>query len=107
MKKKMRRIGLSIFAATATLMSYASAGNLSGSAIVTGTKSLLSDASTVMVVLCPIAGALAAGYCLVRKSMSDENDGKMWTKRMTVAIGCGVGGLLISGVIAMISGYYQ
>ena len=38
--------------------------------------------------------------------MSDEQDGKMWNKRMFVAIICGVGGALVSGVISTIASYY-
>ena len=38
--------------------------------------------------------------------MSDEQDGKMWTKRMVVAIICGAGGALVSGIISTIASYY-
>ena len=38
--------------------------------------------------------------------MADEQDGKMWQRRITNAIIWGVGGGLIAGIIALVSSYY-
>ena len=38
--------------------------------------------------------------------MSDEQDGKLWEKRIKVAILCGVGGCLTSGAISVLSSYF-
>jgi len=84
----------------------ASAGGLADSTLGTGIKQLLNDASSLLIVLCPIAGAVAAGYFAIRRSMSDEQDGKLWEKRIKVAILCGVGGCLTSGAISVLSSYF-
>ena len=82
------------------------ADNISNSTVGTGLKNLLNDLSTYVVVLSPIVGALAAAYFVTRRSMSDEQDGKMWEKRIKTAIICGVGGALVGGIIKLISSYF-
>lgn len=88
------------------LQTKAAAAGLTESNIYTGLSNLLQDLTTVLTVLSPIVGGAAAIYCLVRRSMADEQDGKMWTKRLTTAIICGVSGMLVSGIIALLSGYF-
>lgn len=70
-----------------------------------GLVNLLNDLMTVAMILCPIVGGLAAIFCLIRRSMADEQDGKMWTKRIVTAIICGVAGSLVTGIIALITSY--
>lgn len=82
-------------------------GSLAGSSIVTGITKLVNDLSTVLMVLCPTVGGAAAVYFTIRRSMADEQDGKMWSKRITTAIICGVAGLLVSGLITLLSGYFS
>lgn len=84
----------------------AAASSWSESKFATGTKNLISDMSLYLVVLCPIVGGAFAVYYLIRRSMADETDGKMWTKRIITAIICGVLGALVSGIISMVAGYY-
>lgn len=80
--------------------------NFANSDIATGTANLLSDVSSWLVGIGLTVGTLAAVYCLIRKSMADEVDGKMWNKRLVTAIICAVAVALVGGIIALISSYY-
>lgn len=84
----------------------ARADNLSDSTVGAGVKNLLGDASTYIMIIGPSVGALAAAYFLVRRSMADEQDGKMWSRRVWIAVICGVAVLLVGGIIALISSYF-
>lgn len=84
----------------------ASAGGLADSTIGVGIKNLLNDTFTLLIILCPIAGAVAAAYFFIRRGMSDEQDGKLWEKRIKVAILCGAGGTLVSAIIATLTSYF-
>ncbi len=88
------------------LATAAYADNISSSQIGTGLKNLLNDLSTYIVVTSPIVGTLAAAYFVTRRSMADEQDGKMWEKRAKTAIVCGVAGALVGGIIKLISSYF-
>lgn len=103
-KKDMSALWTSVLA-PALLTVQASAG-IADSEIGTGLKTLISDASTYVTILCPLTGALAAGYFAIRRSMADEQDGKMWEKRIRTSIFCGVGGGLASLVIALLASYF-
>ncbi|WP_294855242.1 hypothetical protein [uncultured Oscillibacter sp.] len=84
----------------------ASAGGLAGSTLGVGLKELISDVSALLIVLCPLTAAAAAGFFAIRRSMSDEQDGKLWEKRIKTAIFCGVGGCLVSSVITLLASYF-
>lgn len=84
----------------------ASATGLGASNIVTGTNRLIADVMGVVTVLCPtVCGLFAIGFA-IRRGMSDEQDGKMWNRRIVTAVVCGVGGGLLSGLISLIASYY-
>ena len=85
----------------------ASANGLMDSAIGSGLVNLINDASFLLIFICPLAGAAAAGYYFIRRGMSDEQDGKMWEKRIKMAILCGVGGCLTSVIISVVASYFQ
>ena len=44
---------------------------------------------------------------MLRKSSSDEMDGKRWDSRIKIAIICCVGVIVASGLINLIVGYYK
>lgn len=90
---------------TMTITAFAD-GGFADSNIAHGTANLLSDVSAWLVGIGITVGTVAAIYCLIRKSMSDEMDGKMWTKRLITSIICAVAVALVAGIISMISGYY-
>ncbi|WP_449290643.1 hypothetical protein [Oscillibacter ruminantium] len=84
----------------------AAAGGLANSTIAIGLKNLITDVSNWLIVLCPLTGIMAGAYFFMRRSMSDEQDGKLWEKRIKIAIGCGVGGGLVSVLISTLSSYF-
>lgn len=84
----------------------ASAAGLTESTVFTGTFALVNDLTTWAILLCPLIGGLAALIFMIRRSMADPQDGKMWTNRMVIAIACGVGGSLVSTLIAIITSYF-
>lgn len=81
-------------------------GGFAGSDFAQGTMNLINDISIWCIVLCGVVGTAAAVYCLIRRSMADEADGKMWTRRCTTAIICAVAGALVGSIVAVISSYY-
>lgn len=87
---------------------YAAEGGetIQNSKIYTGFVDLISDLTTAGMIICPAAGALFALYYFIRRGMADEQDGKLWTKRIVTSLVCGVGGLLVSGIISLLTSYF-
>ena len=77
------------------------------SKIATGTQNLITDLTNWLLILAPILTVLLIGYYLLRKSSSDEMDGKRWDSRIKIAIICCVGVIVASGLINLIVGYYK
>ena len=105
-KKRIARIATFAAAVVGVSVFPAYAGDLESSPVVTGTRALINDVTTILIALSLVLGACAATYFIVRKSMADEADGKTWQKRAVTAIVCGVLGALMSGIVKVISGYY-
>lgn len=108
-KKKLKMQKNKLLTATVALtmlVTPASAAGFGDSEIAKGIKNMVNDVSSYLVVLCPLAGGAAAVYFIIRRSMADEQDGKMWDKRIKTAIICGVAGMLVSGIIAVVSSYF-
>lgn len=103
LKKKLSCALLALFFSVTPAFA---AGNIQSSPLGQGIKNMLNDVSVFLVILSPLAGAAAGVYFLIRRSMADEQDGKMWNKRFSVAIVCGVAGMLVSGVISLVSSYF-
>lgn len=80
--------------------------NLASSPIATGLVSLINDATTLLMVLGPVACITGGIYFTIRRGMADEADGKMWTKRITTAVVCGVACLLVGALINVLVGYF-
>ena len=93
--------------ATETATGGATGGAFGGSKFATGTIRLINDLTALITILGPIVGGLAAGVFLLRRSMADEQDGKMWTKRAITAVCCGISVGLVAGIITIITGYYE
>lgn len=106
MEKMKKKIVCLLMSAALLITGAGATGNFGTSNLAVGTKQLLQDVMNFAVIICPIAGGLAAIVCLIRKAMSDEQDGKMWKRRIAIAIICGAGGALVSGVISTIASYY-
>lgn len=97
-------------AAAALLLTPAHAAGLMDSKIVKGLINLINDLSTLMIVLSPLIATAVWGWCMARKGASsatdDDTDAKMWQKRATTALICGIAGMLGSAIITLISGYF-
>lgn len=90
----------------ALLAMPAAADGITDSQIGTGLKNLFGDLSTYLIILSPIVGGTAAVYFITRRAMSDEQDGKLWERRLKTAIVCGVAGTLVGGIIRLIASYF-
>lgn len=101
----LKLTALSAFATGSTTPTE-SGGDFASSDIAQGTKNLISDISVWFIAICALVGTASAIYCLIRRGMADEVDGKMWTKRCITAIICAVGGALIGGVVALVGSYF-
>lgn len=75
--------------------------------VVTGTKKLFEDAMGGLKIVGPTACALLAGYFFLRKGGADEQDQKMWQKRINTAIVAAVGIIVIASVIEAVLKYYK
>ena len=103
--RKIRNVLMAAVTAFVLAMPVNAAG-LQESNLYTGAMALVNDITSALTVLCPLVGGAAALVFMIRRSMADEQDGKMWTKRMTTAIICGVGGMLVAGIIALLTSYF-
>lgn len=102
---KIGKAGLvitSLFCATSTCLA-----GVQDSKIATGTQNLITDLTNWLLILAPVLTVLLVGYYLLRKSSSDEMDGKRWDSRIKIAIICCVGVIVASGLINLIVGYYK
>ena len=87
---------------------YASEENkIANSTVGKGTKKLFEDLSKYGLILSPIVGGLLGVYFFTRMNVADEQDQKQWKKRILLTIICTVGAFLISGIIKLITSYYQ
>lgn len=76
--------------------------------IITGTINLVNTASTWVMVISPIVGALFGGYHAIRKSTCDDDmEIKKHEKMIKNAITGVVIALSISGIVTFVSGYYS
>lgn len=79
---------------------------LENSAFYKGFLELLQDLSLAVTILGPAICIIFAGVYFARRSMADEQDGKMWNKRITTALICAVSIGLISGLVTLITSYF-
>lgn len=75
--------------------------------VVTGTKKLMEDAMGGLKIVGGVICAAFAVYFFIRKGMSDEQDQKMWQKRINASIISAVGIIVIASVIEAIVKYYD
>jgi len=109
MKNTVKKRTATLFSALTLLLltlTPAHAAGIADSTLGAGITKLVNDVFLYLTVICPVAGGLAAVWFLIRRSMADEQDGKLWEKRIRTAIICGVAGCLVSGIITLISSYF-
>lgn len=83
------------------------ASSVADSKLATGTQNLITDLTNWLMIIAPTVTVLLVGYYLLRKSASDEMDGKRWDSRIKIALICCVGVVIASGLINIIIGYYK
>ena len=83
------------------------AGNIQNDKVVTGTKKLIQDATKAMGIIGALVYVLFGIYFFIRKNMAEEQDQKMWNKRIATTVICAVGIVVISGLLNTIVKYYQ
>jgi hypothetical protein len=83
------------------------AADVGSSLLATGTKKLVADLTTWLMILAPTVTVLMVVYYLIRKSASDEMDAKRWNTRITVALVSCIGAVLASVIVNLLIGYYQ
>lgn len=95
-----------VLALTAQAEETTPGGNFANSTFATGTKQLLDDVGKWLIGIGIAVAGISAVVYLIRRSMADEADGKMFQKRVVTAIICGVAVSLVGGIITLISSYY-
>lgn len=80
---------------------------ITNSQLGTGLTNLMNDLSTWLIILAPSVAGAAAVYFVIRRAMADEQDGKLWEKRIKTAIICGVAGALVGGIIKLLASYFS
>ena len=107
-KKYTRKIGKAGLVITSLLCCTSTCfAGVQDSKIATGTQNLITDLTNWLLILAPTLTILLVGYYLLRKSSSDDMDGKRWDNRIKIAIICCVGVVVASGLINLIIGYYR
>jgi hypothetical protein len=109
MKKIKQKISYILTAITITipLTISASAEDIKGSKLATGTEKLISDATAWLMIIAPTVGILVMIYCFIRKGASEELDHKKWNTRIIVAIVSSLGALLAAVIVNLLINYYQ
>lgn len=107
--KKLKNTVAAVYAAVtmAALNVSAFASGLEDSIAVTGTKKLLNDFASVLLVVAPLVGVVCITYFAVRHGAADEMDQKKWKQRIAVAVVSVIVAVLASTLISTLVGYYQ
>lgn len=82
------------------------ADGFGNSVFATGTKNLIKDIGTYMLILAPISGGVLGVYFFIRRQAADEMDQKKWNDRIKVTIISTLGAVLVSTAIVLIASYY-
>lgn len=83
------------------------ASDVSSSTLATGTKKLISDVTTWLLIIAPILTVVCIIYFCIRRSAADEMDVKKWNNRIVAAIVSCIGAVVASATLNVIIGYYQ
>lgn len=81
----LRKLGIALVLTPATMSFLASpayAADIGSSKLAEGTKKLVQDATSWMLVLAPITAVLCIIYFFIRRSAADEMDQKKWNNRI-------------------------
>lgn len=107
MKNRFKYKLSAIMISAMMLASSARAESISSSIVGTGTKSLLNDVSNWIMGLSPTITIIVCIYLATRRGAADDQDAKMWEKRIKTAIFFGIFALLAGVVIKVVASYYN
>lgn len=107
MRKNLVKVGIVVVAIFFVCTNYCFATGIESTKLVTGTKNLISDVTNVLLVLAPTITVVLVGYYFIRRSGSDESDGRRWDSRIKIALVCCIGVVLASGLINALINYYK
>lgn len=82
-------------------------GGIASSKLATGFQKLVNDGTIWLTVIAIPVTVFLVVFFAIRKGAADEQDQKMWQKRITTALVCGIGVILASSVVNVISGYFM
>ena len=82
-------------------------GNIASSKLATGSQKLINDVTTWLTIIAIPVTVAAVIYFFIRKGAADEQDQKMWQNRITTALVCGIGVIIASSLINVITGYFM
>lgn len=109
-KKRIGKIVTGAFALAGVFfcsMQSVFAADIARSKIATGTEALISDLTTWLMILAPVASGALIIYFFIRRSAADEMDTRKWNNRITTAIISCIGAVLGSVLLNLIIGYYM
>lgn len=107
LKKLASAITAMASSASIAVAANAEGGDLASSKAVTGTKALLGDLSSILLVVAPLIGTACIIYFAVRHGAADEMDQKKWKQRIIVAAVSIVVAVVASALINVLVSYYQ
>lgn len=107
LKKLASAITAMASSASIAVAANAEGGDLASSKAVTGTKALLGDLSSILLVVAPLVGTACIIYFAVRHGAADEMDQKKWKQRIIVAAVSIVVAVVASALINVLVSYYQ
>lgn len=97
----------SFMALTFLTMSVFAEGNIANSVIATGTKKLIADVSSWLTSIAITVTAVVCVALFIARGLSDEQDKKMWDKRIKTTIVSGILAITITSLIGVIAGYFK
>lgn len=80
--------------------------NISNSVFGLGLTRILEDLGFFLMIIGPSVGLVSAIFFLIRRSMAEGPDAKMWEKRSGMAIVCGIATLLVGAMMNLLGGYF-
>lgn len=83
------------------------AAGIGDSKLFTGTKKLFNDMKAPLIGLSAGIAIVLIVYFLIRIKMSDEQDAKIYKKRIVTVVACCIGIVLASSLLTVILSYYK
>lgn len=109
----MKKLKMALSSAYVTVFSMAmcnsvyASGSIESSKLATGSQNLINDFTKWLTIIAIPVTVLLVIYFFIRKGSADEQDQKMWQKRINTSLICGIGTILASSLVNIIVGYYR